>query len=157
MSYDPYEFFSANSRPVRAISSFPNDPDTIANIIDEYSFEHQVENPLYDEFSCDNQVSPLPVRARLKYAMEDVTFSEYCASSSSQAISELEKQLYKFDGTSQVEEARTQSFLAKVNARITSHLPEKPAYSEFYESDSDGRFILLKNSSYYFPILEDEG
>jgi len=154
MSYDHYEFFSPNSRPVRAISSFPNDPDTIANIIDEYSFEHQVENPLYDEFSCDNEVSP--VRARLKYAMEDVTFSEYCASSS-QAICELEKQLSKFDGTSQVEEARTQSFLAKVNARITSHLPEKPAYSEFYESDSDGRFILLKNSSYYFPILEDEG
>ncbi len=78
-----------------------------------------------------------------------MTFSEYTASGSTQA--ELERQLNKFNEASQVEEAQTQSFLAKVNARITSQLPEMP------DNSDDGRFILLKNSSYYFPVMEDEG
>ena len=30
------------SYPINAISSFPDDPSTIANIIDEFNFEHQV-------------------------------------------------------------------------------------------------------------------
>ena len=82
------------------------------------------------------------------------------------SLDELEKQLSKFNKNQKQEEARTHSFLAKVNARITSQLESSDSISNqqsdntetnyFVAADSDNRFILQKNSNYYFPDI-DEG
>lgn len=114
----------------------------------------------------------------MEYALEDITFDEYCTPkvlrnsctqvlAESNPITDLEKQLSKFNEDQQAEEAKTHSFLAKVNARITSHFSEDGLFmhstasnSDFnrcVESDCDGRFILQKNSNYYFPEFSGEG
>ena len=105
------------------------------------------------------------------YVYEDLQFPEFYSTKpviknnqllcDSSSILDLEKQLSKFNQDQKVEEARTHSFLAKVNAHITSNFSptNSSAYKEhsnsFVTADSDNRFILQKNSNYYFPDINE--
>lgn len=87
---------------------------------------------------------------------------------SENSIQELDAQLSKFNKDQKVQEESTHSFLAKMNARITSHYSDPkeddfffngkstPTVSnQFVAAEADSRFILQKTANYYFPDINE--
>ena len=114
--------------------------------------------------------------------MEDITFSEICTVKPIEddyplnnkpvhqtSIIDLEKQLSRFNVDQKVQEAQTHSYLAKVNARITSNIssvrqssenvyagdPGPKIFNNFVATNNDNPFILQKNLNFYFPAVEE--
>ena len=100
----------------------------------------------------------------MENVLEDITFNEFVAPVTflghnrigESSLSDLEKQLSKFDTRNKEQEAQTYSFLAKVNARITNNIQfsgrnnESAANMPFDNSISqcDNLFILQKNPAH---------
>ena len=100
----------------------------------------------------------------MENALEDITFNEFVAPVTflghnrlgESSLSDLEKQLSKFDTRNKEQEAQTYSFLAKVNARITNNIQFSGRGGESVGnmpvdnsiSQCDNLFILQKNPAY---------
>jgi hypothetical protein len=136
----------------------------------------KVKNPLYEEFSCDDIVEQLLASTveECQNSLEDrysdlysqvAKPSRFSQSSSENSIQELDAQLSKFNKDQKIEEESTHSFLAKVNARITSHYEANEDdffftgtaknQKELFTAEADSRFILQKTSNYYFPEINE--